>query len=102
MARFDVYKYPSKFAPFVVDVQADLLSDLHTRVVIPLLPLKKARKEVVPRLKPLVRVLDEDYVLITTDIGTLTKNSLGNPVANIEDTHRQEITDALDFLFQGF
>lgn len=102
MARFDVYKYASKIAPLVVDVQAGLLSDLHTCVVIPLVPLKKARKETLPRLKPVIRVRREEYVLITTDIGTLTKKSLGNPVANIEDTHRQDITDALDFLFQGF
>ena len=102
MARFDVYKYASKTAPLVVDVQADLLSDLHTRVVIPLAPEKKARKEALPRLKPMVRVHREDYILITTDIGTLTKSSLGKPVANIEDAHRQDITDALDFLFQGF
>ncbi|MEM9990051.1 MAG: CcdB family protein, partial [Pseudomonadota bacterium] len=43
MARFDVYQYDSAFAPLVVDVQADLLNDLSTRVIIPLIPFDKIK-----------------------------------------------------------
>ena len=35
MARFDVYEYKSINVPYVLDVQADLLSDLNTVVVVP-------------------------------------------------------------------
>ncbi len=102
MARFDVYEYGSKSVPLVLDVQADLLSDLSTCVVVPLVPETKARKEAVPKLKPVIQVDGKNYILITTDIAAITRKSLGEAVANIEDNHRQDVTDALDFLFQGF
>ena len=102
MARFDVYKYNSKTVPLVVDVQADLLTDLNSCVVIPLVPEAKAKKEPLPRLKPIIQINGKNYILITTDIGTITRDSLGKRVTNIEDPYRQTITEALDFLFQGF
>ena len=102
MARFDIYKYASKAAPLVLDVQADLLSDLNTCVVIPLVPEKQAKKESLPKLKPIIQIDGKSYVLMTTDIGTLTRASLGKKISNIENAHRQNVTEALDFLFQGF
>ena len=102
MARFDIYKYSSKRVPFVLDVQADLLSDLNTVVVLPLVPEEQAQKESAARLKPTIEFDGRNYVLMTTDIGTVPRDTLGSSVTNIEDQHRQEITDALDFLFQGF
>ena len=42
MARFDVYRLAD--GGLVVDLQADLLSDLKTRVVAPLLPLDGSLK----------------------------------------------------------
>ncbi len=50
MARFDVYRFPSKSAPLVVDVQSDILGELNSRVVIPLVPVTKAASEELPRL----------------------------------------------------
>jgi toxin CcdB len=102
MARFDVSEYDSRSVPLVLDVQADLLSDLSTCVVVPLVPEAKARKEAVPKLKPVIQINNKNYILITTDIAAVTRDSLGQFVANIEDNHRQAITEALDFLFQGF
>ena len=55
-----------------------------------------------PRLKPFIQVKGKTYILMTTDIAAITRESLGEHVANIEETHRQDITEALDFLFQGF
>jgi len=100
MARFDVYKY-SAAIPYLVDVQANLLSDLKTRVVIPLLSHTQAKKEVLPRLKPIIKIHGKDYVLMTTDIGTLKVSDLGTPAENIQD-QRQAITEAIDFLMAGF
>lgn len=102
MARFDVYTFKGKSVPLVVDIQANLLEDLDTRVVMPLIPELHAKQEITPRLKPIVKVNGENYVLMTTDIGTVTKTSLGAFVCNIEKDFRQDITNALDFLFQGF
>jgi toxin CcdB len=102
MARFDVYKFDSKSVPLVIDVQADLLADLSTCVVLPLVPEKIAKEEALPKLKPLIKIGGQNYILITTDIGTITKSSLGEFVTNVEETDMQTITEALDFLFQGF
>ena len=102
MARFDVYINSSKSVPLVLDVQADLLSELATCVVIPLVPESSAQKEVASRLKPVIRIQDKNYILMTTDIAAVTRKSLGVFVVNIEKTHRQDIVEALDFLLQGF
>ncbi len=102
MARFDVYKYDSKAVPLVIDVQADLLSDLNTCAVIPLVPEKQAKKEFLEKLKPIIQIDGKNYVLMTTDMGTVTRASLGEHIVNVENEYRQEITEALDFLFQGF
>lgn len=100
MARFDVYKY-SKNGPLVLDVQADLLASLKTRVVVPLLPYAEAKAEAVPRLKPVVTVKGKKHVLMVTDIGSVEVAKLGGVIDNIEG-QRQEVTAALDFLMQGF
>ena len=100
MSRFDVYQYSGR-VPLLVDVQADLLSDLKTRVVIPLVLHAKASAEAAPRLKPVIKVKGKSYILMTTDIGTVRASDFGSHVANIED-QRQAVVDALDFLLQGF
>ena len=102
MARFDVYRFASKAAPLLVDVQADLLGELSSRVVVPLAPVAKAGNEELPRLKPKIEIGGKYYILMTTDIGVVPVASLGKLTGNIEDEHRYEITAALDFLFQGF
>ena len=70
MARFDVYKFDSKSVPLVVDVQTNLLTDLSSCVVVPLLPEATAKEEALPRLKPLIQVDGKNYILVTTDIGS--------------------------------
>lgn len=102
MARFDVFAYKSKSVPYVLDVQADLLSDLNTCVAIPLVLEKEVKNETAPRLKPAIKIAGKKYILMTTDIAAIPRKSLGKPVANIEETYRQDIVEALDFLFQGF
>lgn len=43
MARFDVYRNPEGDG-YLVDLQADLLDHLNTRIVAPLLPVDRAPK----------------------------------------------------------
>ena len=71
MARFDVYRFRSRATPLVVDVQADVLSDLASRVVVPLVTIDQAEKEVLARLKPAIRIAGNDYILMTTDLRRL-------------------------------
>jgi toxin CcdB len=101
MARFDVHEYGGAI-PMVLDVQADLLSELNTRMVIPLVPLAGAQREVLPRLKPVIAVGGRDYVMVTTDMAAGPTSALGKRVTNVEDPYRDIIVEAVDFLFQGF
>jgi len=55
MARLDVYQLPGRTKHgHVVDVQADLLSHLSTRVVVPLLPISEFR-HIAAELNPVIR-----------------------------------------------
>lgn len=102
MARFDVYEVKAEAdVPLVVDVQADFLEDLRTRVVVPLLALADAEDEVATRLKPIVDIGGKAYVLMTTDLGVVPRSALSERVASIE-RQRQAVVDAIYFLFRGF
>ncbi|MDR3440369.1 CcdB family protein [Telmatospirillum sp.] len=102
MAQFDVYEYagPNRSVAYLLDVQSDLLRDLASRVVIPLvrlnefgLPMKK--------LNPVFSIDGVDHVMATSEIaGMLTKN-LGRRVGNLE-VHHHEIKGAVDFLVDGY
>jgi toxin CcdB len=102
MARFDIYALNRAEVPYVLEVQADLLSDLASVVVVPLVPADSARAETMRKLKPEITIKGQSFCLMTTDIGTLRRASLGKPVVNVEEQYRAVIVDALDFLFQGF
>lgn len=101
MPRFDVHHFKSANVSFVVNIQADILSDFQTRVVVPLVPLSLAKNESLPILKPIIMVNGKEYIFMATDIGTIRTKELGKVVANL-DNERLVITAALDFLFQGF
>lgn len=102
MARFDVYEYDNADISFIVDVQADLLSDLESRVVIPLIAQRSNDQDFFPRLNPVITINGENHILMTADIGTENCEMFGKKVTNIEDRYRQDIIDAIEFLFQGF
>ena len=102
MARFDVY--PSALvgdteAPYWLDVQADHLSALATRVVVPLC-LQRADIRLAERLQPVLEVQGQALFLDTANLATFPKRLLHKPVANLRE-QRFAIEDALDFLFQG-
>ena len=102
MARFDVYALNRAAIPYVLEVQADLLSHLASVAVVPLVPADTARAETMRKLKPEITINGQAFRLMTTDIGTLRRVSLGKPVVNVEEQYRAVIVDALDFLSQGF
>ena len=104
MARFDVYPTPMaeerRHTPFWLDVQADHLQGLATRVIVPLrrlsasLPLKQ-------RLNPELTVDGHRFFADTANLGTYPLTLLRRPVDNLRN-ERLVIDDALDFLFTGF
>ena len=56
---------------YVLDIQADLLSELTTRVVIPLLPESNVRAA--RNLNPIFDISGGRYVLLTQAIATVPK-----------------------------
>ncbi len=105
MARFDVYANPGSHAsttPYLLDVQSDLLDGLDTRMVIPLRSLDHFPKVKVPtRLTPIFSIAGEDFLLETPKMGAIPQRVLKSPVTSITQ-EQDQITAALDFLFQGF
>ena len=103
MAQFDVYLNPNpdtrKIIPYLLDVQADLLDTLATRVVAPLV-LAEKMELAARQLNPQFKVKGVAVVMSTAELAGITNRSLGEKVASLK-TKRDEIIAALDLLFTG-
>lgn len=99
MARFEVYANPGG-AGYVLDVQADVLNELNTRIVVPLLPLAQAP---VPaqRLNPVFNIGDEPHVMVTQFMAAVPRALLRNLVTSLLGQDN-EIMAALDMVLVGF
>lgn len=100
MARFDLHRAPRGARGYVLDVQADLLAGLPTRVVLPVLRPADA-PPVVRDLNPVLDVGGEPHVLVTQYLAVLRRGALGPRVGNLAGD-RVAITRALDTLLTGF
>lgn len=98
MARYDIYQ--THQANLIIDVQANLLNELKTRVVVPVLPLDHAPLPA-KRLNPIFIVNGSNYVMVTQFISAIPAAQLNDPIANVS-SHHLLIVAALDMLFQGF
>jgi len=100
MARFDVHAMPGQRPGYLLDVQANLLDRLDTRVVVPLFPEKEAPPPMMG-LNPVFDLRGQRYVMVTQSIATLRRRDLGKAVLSLDDQH-QQITNALDMLLTGY
>lgn len=105
MSQFAVYKNKnpqSKSAiPFLLDVQNELLSDLNTRVVVPLYPLSNFTAKPIAPLMPIFEIDNDVYVMLTPQLAGIAKADLGPAVVSLASQHH-DIVAALDFLITGF
>lgn len=99
MARYDLYVSPNGCG-YVVDVQSDVLEDLNTRVVVPLMSLATAPKPA-ERLNPVFEINGVDHVLVTQFLSSVPVKHLGSAVETI-DQHHLEIVTAVGMLLQGY
>jgi len=99
MARFDVYKNPGG-SGYLLDVQANLLEHLNTRVVVPLM-LPNEAPSPANRLNPTFKVGEEMVVMVSQFLSAVPSSILKMPVTSLE-AHDIEIIDAVDMVFQGF
>jgi toxin CcdB len=85
--------------PFLIDVQADLLSDLETRVVVPLVR-EGAFGRRASRLHPLFTIEGEQVVMATHLLAAVRRGTLGSALASLLD-QRDVIIAAIDVLWTG-
>jgi toxin CcdB len=100
MARFDVFRFPSTSNQLVVDVQADLLDGLTTRIVVPLLPIGSI-PVALNRLNPKFEVDSKTYVFAIQYIASVPTGSLKMPISNLQN-QADAIIASMDMIFQGF
>lgn len=100
MARLDVHPMPGKGEGYVVDVQAELLVHLSTRVVVPLLPEEKVPQPI-SELNPVFEIKGKRYVMVTQALSAVSGKELKRPVMSLNARH-DCITRALDLLLVGF
>jgi toxin CcdB len=103
MAQFDVYLNPNADTrdaiPYLLDVQADLLDMLSTRVVVPLV-LAEEMKLAAKHLNPQFRIKGVTVVMSTAELAGVPVRALGDKVTSLK-SKRDEIIAALDLLFTG-
>ncbi len=84
----------------MLDVQAGLLSELGTRVVVPLLPLADTPKPM-GDLNPVFEVEGEPHVMVTQAIASVPTKEIRPAITSLNHRH-DEITRALEILLTGF
>lgn len=103
MARFDVYENPAATSrervPLLLDVQADMLSELATRLVVPLVPKSKFGPPA-QRLNPLFTIRSKQYVMATADMAAIPRKRIGAQVGSL-NANSADILNAIDFLISG-
>ena len=104
MGQFDVYRNPSPSTqvefPYIVDIQSPHLSELATRIVIPLAKKAAFRSQVMRNLTPEVTFQGEDLLLVTPQIASIPARTLQDPIGSLAHI-RNRIISALDFAITG-
>ena len=104
MAQFDLYENQNQETnqeiPYLLDVQAELLDNLATRVVVPLITVS-AMGKAVKHLNPQFEIRRAAVFMSTAELAGVPVRILGEKVGSLKD-RRDEIIAAIDFLFTGF
>lgn len=101
MPRYDVH--PLLLAGgggYVVDVQADLLAALATRIVVPLMPEAVIRKPI-QDLNPVFEIEGQRHVFVAQALASIPRRELRRRILSLAE-HRDIITRALDIVFAGY
>jgi len=101
--QFDVVANPDPLdaaqRPYLVILQSDLISDLASTVVAPLVTRENMRGA--QRLNPILSIEGREYWMATHELFAVDQRILRGRIITLAD-HRDAIMTALDFLFLGF
>ncbi len=104
MAQFDVYPNPSnktkKFLPYLLDIQKAYLSDLSTRIVIPLGLTSAFKNRAMDMLTPEVSYEGDKLLILTPQMSSVASSILKKPLGSLSH-FREEIINSLDFAVSG-
>lgn len=89
-----------KIYPFVLDVQAGLLSDLATRVVLPMRKLKDYPSKPITRLNPILKIEGVDYIVLAQQISVMPSKAVGQSHADFS-AEQHTIVAAVDCVLSG-
>lgn len=105
MARFDVYRNAGRNAhksPYLIDIQAQSLEALDSRVIIPLTRLARFRREEPhEKLMPVFSINGEALFLDTAKISAVPRLLLKERTISLSSAQHR-IMAALDYLFHGY
>jgi len=84
MAQYHIYENLSpnsrKIYPYLIDVQATILSDLETRIVIPLANKEKFGNGIIKNLNPIIIINKKEFVLLTQQMAGIPCKQIGASV----------------------
>lgn len=105
MARFDIYRNENPATcirfPYVLDIQAELLSELPTRLVVPLRAGTGTEPWIVSRLHPILKLGDNTFIAGFSEMAAVPSNILGNNVGTAQ-AQREDLIAAIDLVVTGF
>jgi toxin CcdB len=103
MAQYDVHRNSDTETavnfPYIVDVQADLLRHLDTRLVVPLGRAATGFKSLA-RLTPQVEVEGEHLLFLVNHAVSMQRSILGPVVGSVAE-NSIDLLNAIDFLLTG-
>lgn len=99
MARFQVFRSDDD-SVLLLDIQANLLDSLRTRMVVPLYPITDMPWSI-GKLNPRFDIDGETVVMATQRMASVGVEILDAFVTDLSN-EGDAITAAIDFLFQGF
>ncbi|WP_348672824.1 CcdB family protein [uncultured Abyssibacter sp.] len=102
MPQFDYYANPNprsrEWAPYIVDLQHEMLSALSTRIMAPLVIAQPSEEPTMQRLNPVVLIEGQQYFLSTTELASVPCKELAASRGTLSE-HRGELLAAVDLLF---
>lgn len=97
MAKYDIYEIDSG-GILLLEIQSDMLRDLKTTVVVPLLPVTRSQ---MVRLTPIFKIGNAEYMMDSPQISSIMRRDLGKLIGHLHPRWETDVTAALDLLLTG-
>ena len=105
MGQFTVHENPNpgskRSYPYLLDIQNDILEQLNTRVVVPMVYLSSIHKKQISNVSPIFKINGRNCAMLTPQLAAIPVSEIGTSVTELS-SFRTEILSAIDFLVTGF